>query len=139
MRIHWLSRTAAALALASSAVFIAGCGDDTNDNTVTNPAPIATPTPAPAATPTPAPAATPTPPPSGQDANRTSFLGNIKSINGNLMRIGGENVITDGSTVFSTSHGDPLTIDQLSVGDLVRVRGVFQGGGAILAEKITLQ
>jgi uncharacterized protein DUF5666 len=132
MNIRVPTHMALILVSAATALFLAGCDDD--DDITTNPAPIATPTPAPAATPTPAPAATPTPEP---DNARTSFLGRIKSISPPALRAGGIDVMTDHNTIFER-NGARITINELQVDEVVRVRGIHQGGGFVLAEKITV-
>jgi hypothetical protein len=139
MRTHFLARTALAVALATSGLFLAGCDDD--DDNVTNPdnpAPIATPTPSPApsASPTPTPSPTPQAPPEGR---ATVFVGRVKSVELPMLRIGGIDVLTNDSTTFHRG-GTQNDLSGIQVGDIVRVHGSFMDDGVtVLATKISVE
>jgi hypothetical protein len=138
MRTHFLARTALAVALATSGMFLVGCDDDDNVTNPDNPAPIATPTPAPAPTPgaTPAPAPTPQAPPEGRE---TVFVGRVKSVNLPSLRIGGINVLTNDSTTFHRG-GSQNDLAGIQVDEIVRVHGSFMDDGVtVLATKISVE
>jgi hypothetical protein len=121
---------------------VVACDDDDDD--ITSPGaplvPSATETPAPSATMTPTPSGSMTPTPSSTPGagEQEGFLGRIQSIDGNGMRLsGGVDVFADAATQFFRNDA-PASINDFSVGEMVRVSGVRQSNGTVVASKISL-
>jgi hypothetical protein len=121
-----------ALALA---VLGGACSDDDDSNV--NPTPVPTPTPAPAPTPTPTP--TPEPVEGPQPGEEVSFLGKVRSIEGEVVRVNEDDVVVNANTFLVDELGNPIAMGDIVVGSVVRVRGVYNvDATAIDAKRITL-
>ena len=133
-----LSRLGLALALCSG-LFLAGCGDDSNDNpsSPSSPAPVTpSPTPTPSAEPSPSPS--PTPAPGNQPGQSVNFLGKLKANTPPLLRIGGQDVMVNDATTYDNA-GAALTLADIPIGTVVRVRGaVMDDRTTVLATRITI-
>jgi hypothetical protein len=125
-----------ALGLALTAgLFAAGCNDD-NDNVTTPQTPA---TPAPAPTPTPTPEATPTPTGGPAPGATVSFLGEVRAIENGLIKVDNDNVVVDATTKFQREDLTPISMAQIQVGDVVRVKGTYnEDASALVADKVTL-
>lgn len=131
-----LSRLGLALAL-SSGLFLTACGDDNDPpSSPSSPAPVEpSPTPTPAAAPSPSPTPDDTRPQAGE---KVSFLGKLKTNTPPLLRIGGQDVMVDENTAYDRA-GVPITLDQIQVGEVVRVRGSVQDDRVtVLATRINV-
>jgi hypothetical protein len=115
----------------------AGCDDD--DDNVTTPETPATPAPAPTPTPTPTPEATPTPTTGPEPGSSISFLGQVRAIEGSVLKVDNDDVVTDAGTTFQREDLTPITMGQIAVGDSVRVKGNYNDdASAVFAQKVTL-
>jgi Domain of unknown function (DUF5666) len=131
-----------ALALVLGVAFIApGCDDDNDNNNpaaITSPSPSPTPTPTP--TPTPSPSESPSTTPAPAPGQAVTFVGKITAIDSTSFSftIAGQSVVTNPSTTYSRG-GVGARFGAFSVGEVVRVHGVQQADGTVLATKISLE
>ncbi len=132
-----LKLRSAGLAMALACVVLGAACDD-NDNNVT-PTPVPTPTPAPA----PEPTATPTPPPPVAEGplpgQEVSFLGKVRAIEGDLLRVNQDDVVVNAKTILQDAAFTPITMADIKVGSTLRVGGNYNvDASAIDAKRITL-
>lgn len=132
-----LSRLGLALALCSG-LFLMGCDDDNDTpSTPSTPAPVEpSPSPSPSAAPSPSPS--PSTDPGNQPGQSVNFLGKLKTNAAPLLRIGGQDVMVNESTTYDNA-GSPITLADIAIGTVVRVRGSFMDDRAtVLATRITI-
>jgi hypothetical protein len=132
-----LKRLGLALALCSG-LALAGCDDDEdNPSSPSTPAPVTpSPTPTPSAAPSPSPS--PTSQPGNQPGQSVNFLGKLKTNTPPLLRIGGQDVMIDSNTTFDNA-GNPITLGDIPIGTVVRVRGNFMDDRTtVLATRINI-
>jgi hypothetical protein len=91
----------------------------------------------------PAPGPTTPPPPNVPNPGaEVEFTGTLTALTGSspgaTLTIGGRTVLTNAATVVRR-RGDVVPFSRLAVGQVVEVRGVSQGGGAVLANRLTIE
>lgn len=121
-------------AILAATLGVAGCDDD-NDNP-NSPGTPASPSPSPSESPSPTPEPSATPaPPGDNEGDPAAFVGRVQRAGAEQIKVGGR-FVSAAPGADLTRNGQPATLADYEVGDIVRVRGTFLADATVAATMI---